>query len=121
MARSLEAKATLQVKEDGQRRDAHTASSTIADLTHLFHTVLTLNTNTQNYQVNFGSGFSTPTHMLIREQSGRTLTYSVNATTHHHPIAAYGYIASHSRIASLYLSVSSSPSTRPKVEIILAR
>jgi hypothetical protein len=121
MARSLEAKATLQVKEDGQRRDAHTANSTIADLTKLFHTVLVLNTNTQNYQVNFGSGFSTPTHMLIREQNGRTLTYSIGATTHHHPIAANGFILAHSRIPSLYLSVSSSPTTRPQVEIVLAR
>lgn len=121
MTRTLEAKATLTVREESQRRDAHTASSSIASLTKLFHSVLTLNTNTQNYQVNFGSGFTTPTHMLLREQGGRTFTYSIGATTHHHQVAANGFVMLHGRIPSLYLSVSSSPTTRPSVEIILCR
>jgi len=121
MARILDTKATFTLKEDGQTRDVHTASSSIADVSKLFHTVLTLNTNTQNYQVAFGSAFLTPTHFFLKELNGRSLTYSIGATTHHHPIAALGWIATYSRIPSLYLSVSSSPTTRPQVEIILAR
>lgn len=121
MARTLEARARFSIKEDSTPKDTHEAVSQISSLSYLYHSVLTLNTNTQNYQVNFGSGFTTPTHMILREQGGRTFSYSVGATTHHHPIAANGFIAQNGPVSSLYLSVSSSPTTRPVVEIILAR
>ena len=121
MARTLDALARFTVKEDGTRKDIHEATSSIASLTKLLHQVIQLNTNTVNYQVAFGSAFTTPTHLFLREQAGRSFTYSVNATNRHHLVAANGFAALHGSVASLRLSVSTTPTTRPTVEIVLCR
>lgn len=121
MARSLEALVRFTIKEDGTVKSAPEAESEIVSLTRLHHDILELQTNTQNYQVVFGSAFTTPTHLFLGEENGRSFTYSIGANNRHHMVEANGFACLKGSITSLFLSVSGSPVTRPKIEIVLCR
>lgn len=122
MARTRDYSVRFVMKEDGVERDVNEARATGVAMTQLYHNVIQLSSSTSNYQLAFGSNFTTPTILFLQEQNGRTFTYSVNANSRHHPVAASGTIFEHSTgITSLYFSNNSTNTTKPIVEVILAK
>jgi hypothetical protein len=121
MSRTQEYSVRLLTKEGGVERLVAEQVLGATASTREFRQVIQLSTNTVNYQVNFGSNFTTPTKLMLVEHAGRTFTFSVGANNRHHRVAANGCAFEHGSIASLFLSNNSTNSTKPEIEIILVR
>jgi len=107
--------------DDGGPAKIVTEKSLVDQSTVKFvRSLISLSTTTSNYQVVFGSNFTTPTKLCLIETAGATFTYSVGATNLHHKVAASGCAFLHGSIASLYLSNNSTNGT-PTIEVLLVR
>jgi hypothetical protein len=122
MARTHEYYVALKILDDGVERVVGEASLGSTSMSKSKREVIALSTQTANYQVNFGSNFTTPTKMFLKEHAGYSFTYSVGASTHHHLVAASGAAFLHGSIASLYFSNNSTTAgEEPEIELILVR
>ena len=122
MARTLDYFVKFLMKEDGVERDVHEASLSGASVTRFLHQIVQLTSKTTNWQVSFGSNFTTPTKLFLQETGGRTFTYSLSTNARHHAVAANGFAAIHANsITKLYLSNNGTSTTKPTIEIVAVK
>ena len=120
MARTVDYYVRAVLKEDGVERDTHEARVEGTAVTRVLHQVIAINSNSST-QLRFGSNFNTAYRLMLQETAGRSFTYSVNQSTHHHAVRASGaaFLDGHS-ITALYFKNNSTNTTKPTIEVFLA-
>jgi len=122
MARTHEYIVRMILKQDGDERSYPECKLGATSHSKEMIQIITLSTQTANYEVNFGSNFTTPTKLFLAEHAGYTFTFSVGANDRHHLVAANGCAFEHGSVSSLFLSNNATASTNePEVEIVLVR
>jgi hypothetical protein len=65
---------------------------------------LRLASQTANYEVALGTGFTTANYVAIKETNGYTFTFSLNNNASHHKVAANGFVCIEAPTTHIYVS-----------------